>query len=224
VLKWIVSSNQPFLEVESPQLRELFLYANSKAKMPSGTTIQRDIMSAHVKEKLGKISELKTIQGKFRKKIFPGPNSIWNETDRVFCNKLAPQIKSINYFSKTYDKIAGIYAVFTVFTCILAVMEIGRAVLHNSPEVFMEYFYVGSFVIFSPLLAYVGNYMKQKVERSRENLFNIYELSTQEHESACVNPNLETTTKWLLGWKWNFTARNLFDVDYKIFGVVRLNV
>ncbi|CAG7717917.1 unnamed protein product, partial [Allacma fusca] len=59
VLKWIVSSNQPFLEVESPQLRELFLYANSKAKMPSGTTIQRDIMSAHVKEKLGKISELK---------------------------------------------------------------------------------------------------------------------------------------------------------------------
>ncbi|CAG7723834.1 unnamed protein product [Allacma fusca] len=31
---------------------------------------------------------------------------------------------------------------------------------------------------------------------------------------------MDRITKWLLDWNWKFTARNVFDVNYKIFGVV----
>ncbi|CAG7730357.1 unnamed protein product, partial [Allacma fusca] len=44
LLKWIVTSNQPFLEVENSDFRDLIFYLNKNAETIGADTIRRDLL------------------------------------------------------------------------------------------------------------------------------------------------------------------------------------
>ncbi|CAG7645621.1 unnamed protein product [Allacma fusca] len=115
----------------------------------------------------------------------------------------------------------GFNGATVVLTGILCLIDVSRSVNQIGNIPILSFIQLNVLVGLPLLLAYVGNYMRNEFDGSREMLANAFGLFIQEHDPGCFNTNqLERITKWLLDWDWKFTARNVFDVNYKIFGVV----
>ena len=52
LLHWIVCSNQPFFEVETPNFRQIFRFLKPDIVMPSADTIKKDIMKTFDEERI----------------------------------------------------------------------------------------------------------------------------------------------------------------------------
>ncbi|CAG7732933.1 unnamed protein product [Allacma fusca] len=144
---------------------------------------------------------------------------------RTDLSKISKDIQKIKRYSKIYNRVAGNYVILIVLTCILCLIDVARSgkKIGDIPITsFLQLIVLAGL----PLLpVYVGNYMRNEVYGSREILSNAYGLFIPENDPDSFNTHqLERITKWLLDWDWKFTARNVFDVNYKIFGVVSFHI
>ncbi|CAG7832541.1 unnamed protein product [Allacma fusca] len=78
LLKWIVTSNQPFLEVENSNFRDLIFYLNKNAETIGADTIRRDLLVTYNDMKLIKKKQFESLPGKYSLCIdaWTSPNQI----------------------------------------------------------------------------------------------------------------------------------------------------
>ncbi|CAG7732932.1 unnamed protein product [Allacma fusca] len=147
-------------------------------------------------------------------------NMIESHMNIVMPERVVPAIKNLKIVCKLYNDVGGVYVLCTVVRNILTYMEIGHNWVSKSERPIFWQIEISVTLISMFILTYFGHYLRKKVKGNRENLVNAYGYFIQSQETGTASAHLERITKWLLEWKWRFTARNLFDVDYNIFGVV----